>query len=75
MFIDEERKIIKRVNEIITRDPELIDDTVDMLIRRGVPNGAFQDYALVSDILGLLGYITVLADNQQKRRAKEGESE
>ena len=75
MFIEEERKIIKRVNEIIARDPQLIDDTVDMIIRRGVPNGAFQDYALVSDILGLLAYLGVVADNQQKRRAKEGESE
>ena len=75
MFIVEEQKIIKRVNEIISRDPKLIDDTVDMIIRRGVPNGAFQDYALVSDILGLLGYVTVLAENQQNRRAKEGKSE
>ena len=72
MFIAEEQEIIKCVNDIISRDPELIDDTVDVIIRRGVPNGAFQDYALVSDILRLLGYITVIARGQ--KRVKEGEN-
>ena len=72
MFIAEEQKIIKLVNEIIARDPQLIDDTVDMLIRRGVPNGAFQDYALVSDILGLLGYVTVLARRSAEKTCERG---
>ena len=75
MFIAEEQKIIKLVNEIIARDPQLIDDTVETLIEKGVPNGAFQDYTLVGDILGLLGYVTVLAGDRQKRRRKRGESE
>lgn len=67
MFIAEEQKIIKRVNEIIKRDPRLIDETVNTLISKGVPNGAFQDYALVSDIIGLLGHITVIAERKRNR--------
>lgn len=68
MFIAKEQQIIKRVNAIISRDPQLIDDTLDMLIRKGVPNGSFQDYSLLSDILGLLGYIVVIADKQKARK-------
>lgn len=65
MLMIEEKKILKCVKEIIKRDPQLLDETIDMLIEKGVRNGAYQDYALVSDILGLLGQIVCIAERKK----------
>ena len=45
------------VESIKKRSGAKIKETVDELIKRGVPNGCFQDYALLGDIISLLGYL------------------
>ena len=46
---------IKKVLEKYTPDDaEAIRDTVDMLCSKGIPNGCFQDYTILLDVLEIL---------------------
>ena len=45
------KKIVDKYNP---SDAQEVHDAIDMLCKKGVPNGCFQNYALLADILEVL---------------------
>lgn len=50
-------KIKKILNNYNKDDYKLFNDTINTLIQKGVPNGAYQDYGMVADIIQILAII------------------
>lgn len=52
-----EEYYVKRLNEVLKRFPsqKVFKDTVDELIKNGVPKGCYQDYGALADVLEILG--------------------
>lgn len=60
---------IKEIERILgkysSNKAELFEDTVRTIINVGIPDGSFQDYALVSDIVSILGICyTIVKENK-----------
>lgn len=51
--------MIKNIQEILNKysanDYPLFYNTVDMLCSKGVANGAYEDYSVLMDVIGILG--------------------
>lgn len=50
---------LNRIKDILARyspsDYQRFKDTIDMLCKKGIGNGVFQDYTLLTDVLEILG--------------------
>lgn len=50
---------MERIKEILDKysadDAKAYADTVEMLYKKGIPNGCFQDYSLLMDVMSILG--------------------
>ena len=47
-------KIMEILRKYDAEDVRVFHDTVDMLAARGIPNGCYQDYAVLNDVLTIL---------------------
>ena len=49
---------MERIKRILDKysadDAKAFSDTVDMLYKKGIPNGCYQDYALLMDVMSIL---------------------
>ena len=49
--------MLDKINEILAKyrgQAKNFQETIDTLCSKGIPNGTFQDYAMLSDILAIL---------------------
>lgn len=49
---------MERIKEILDKytseDAKAFSDTVEMLYKKGIPNGCYQDYSLLMDVMSIL---------------------
>ena len=49
---------MERIKEILDKysadDVKAYNDTVEMLYKKGIPNGCYQDYSLLMDVMSIL---------------------
>jgi hypothetical protein len=54
------RTTMERIKEILDKyttdaDAKSFEDTVEMLFKKGIPNGCYQDYRVLMDVMDILG--------------------
>jgi hypothetical protein len=47
-------EIKKILDKFTSKDADAFAETVDMLYKKGIPNGVFQDYGLLMDVMSIL---------------------
>lgn len=49
---------MERIKEILDKYPpekaKIFEDTVDMLYKKGIPNGCYQDYTVLMDVMDII---------------------
>ena len=49
--MDEIKKILEKYKK---EDYQIFEATIDMLFKKGIPNGFFNDYAVLNDVIVIL---------------------
>ena len=57
---------MEKIKEIIAKyeakDARKVNDAIDMLCKKGVANGCYQDITILMDILSILGEVVAVID-------------
>ena len=61
----EQERFQEIVNKYDKTDLKLVKDTVDMLAAKGVGNGCYQDYGVLSDVLEVLSVFESAIKNKE----------
>ena len=61
----EQARFQEIVNKYNKTDLKLIKDTVDMLAKKGISNGCYQDYVVLSDVLEVLSVFESAVKNKE----------
>lgn len=69
---DEKRALAERVEKLFCYNRKTVEEAVNELFAKGVPNGCFQDYYLLSLITGVISCIEVIVGHHEEEEQSNG---